>query len=71
MGAQLKRKRNASPMGHKAEAKMTQQQAHHLLKAIDPPLAAFPILSLLVPNYLRTILSRGFQAVPPHTLSRG
>jgi hypothetical protein len=71
MGAQLKHKCNASPTEHKAEAKMTQQQAHHLLEAINPPLAAFPILSLLVPNYLRTILSRGFQAIPPHTLSRG
>jgi hypothetical protein len=73
MGAPLKRKRNASPTEHKAasEAKMTQQQALHLLEAIDPPLAAFPILSLLVPNYLRTTLSGGFQAIPPHTLSRG
>jgi hypothetical protein len=65
MGAPLKRKRNASPTEHKAEAKMTQQQALHLLEAIDP------ILSPSVPNYLRTTLSGGFQAITPHTLSRG
>ncbi len=66
MGTAPKRKRNANPTGNKAEATMSQQEALHLLEAIDPPLVDFPIIFLLVPNYLRMIIHLWPAIFPPN-----
>ena len=45
---------------------MSQQEALKLLEAIDPPLVEFPIILLLVPNYLRLIILLWPSIFPPN-----